>query len=409
IEDTALQTNLEAADEIARQLRLRDLAGLIVIDFIDMEEKRNNRAVEKRIKEALKNDRARIQVGRISHFGLLEMSRQRIRASVMESTMDVCPHCEGAGYIRSSSSIALHVYRSIEDHLTRHSRHDVVVRCPMLISVNILNTKRTELVELEQRFGVRISIEANEHLPGQSFTIERGERSTRPKPKSLPAQMDALSDPEIMPQADGSTAEESGEEGTGRKRRRRRRSRRDDEGPNGAEPVTTDADENEASLEADGGNTSDVDGEDTKPRKRRRRGKRGGRRNRADADNENISDSDAAQSDVELASEDSGAEISANQEKPADSESNVSSTETANGAPIVESADSEAAVEPSESNGRSRNTRRPRKKADNETEQTEPVSAAVAESETKPVEENETDKPKRKKSGWWSRGGGFFN
>ena len=142
IEDTALQTNLEAADEVARQLRLRDLAGLIVIDFIDMEEKRNNRAVEKRLKEALKYDRARIQVGRISHFGLLEMSRQRIRASVMESTMEVCPHCLGLGHVRSNSSIALHVFRSIEDYLTRHPRFDVIVRCPTNIAIDILNTKR---------------------------------------------------------------------------------------------------------------------------------------------------------------------------------------------------------------------------------------------------------------------------
>ena len=108
IEDTALQTNLEAAEEVARQLRLRDLAGLIVIDFIDMEENRNNRAVEKRLKDRLKNDRARIQVGRISHFGLMEMSRQRIRASVLESTMKPCPHCGGTGHVRSDSSVALH-------------------------------------------------------------------------------------------------------------------------------------------------------------------------------------------------------------------------------------------------------------------------------------------------------------
>ena len=111
IEETALQTNLEAAEEVARQLRLRDLAGLIVIDFIDMEENRNNRAVEKRLKDHLKNDRARIQVGRISHFGLMEMSRQRIRASVLESTMKPCPHCGGTGHVRSESSVALHVVR----------------------------------------------------------------------------------------------------------------------------------------------------------------------------------------------------------------------------------------------------------------------------------------------------------
>ncbi len=121
IEDTALRTNLEAADEIARQLRLRDLAGLIVVDFIDMEESRNNRAVERRIKDALKNDRARIQVGRISHFGLLEMSRQRIRTGVLEGSTVVCPHCQGAGVVRSTASIALHVLRVLEDALIKSS------------------------------------------------------------------------------------------------------------------------------------------------------------------------------------------------------------------------------------------------------------------------------------------------
>jgi Rne/Rng family ribonuclease len=128
IEDTALQTNLEAADEVARQLRLRDLAGLIVIDFIDMEENRNNRAVEKRMKDCLKNDRARIQVGRISHFGLLEMSRQRIRASVLESTMQICPTCGGNGHIRSQSSVALHVLRGVEEYLLKNTTHDIIVR-----------------------------------------------------------------------------------------------------------------------------------------------------------------------------------------------------------------------------------------------------------------------------------------
>ena len=122
IEETALHTNLEAAEEVARQLRLRDLAGLIVIDFIDMEENRNNRAVEKRLKDHLKNDRARIQLGRISHFGLMEMSRQRIRASVLELTMKPCPHCGGTGHVRSDSSVALLVVRAIEEFLLKDSR-----------------------------------------------------------------------------------------------------------------------------------------------------------------------------------------------------------------------------------------------------------------------------------------------
>src|ERR1019366_5789522 len=125
IEDTALRTNLEASDELARQLRLRDLAGLIVVDFIDMEENRNNRAVERRLKEALKNDRARIQVGRISHFGLLEMSRQRIRTGILEGSTVICPHCAGAGMVRSTASLALHVLRVLEETLIRSAQYDV--------------------------------------------------------------------------------------------------------------------------------------------------------------------------------------------------------------------------------------------------------------------------------------------
>ncbi|MEY3597379.1 MAG: hypothetical protein RL543_1332, partial [Pseudomonadota bacterium] len=128
IEDTAVRTNLEAADEVARQLRLRDLAGLIVIDFIDMEEGRNNRAVERRIKDALKNDRARIQVGRISHFGLLEMSRQRIRTGVLEGSTVLCPHCAGAGMVRATPSVALHVLRAVEETLLKSNTHHVTIR-----------------------------------------------------------------------------------------------------------------------------------------------------------------------------------------------------------------------------------------------------------------------------------------
>src|SRR5690606_17111506 len=186
IEETALQTNLEAADEIARQLRLRDLAGLIVIDFIDMEEKRNNRSVERRLKEALKNDRARIQVGRISHFGLMEMSRQRIRTGVVESTTDICPHCQGTGHVRAPSSVALHVLRSLEDHLLKGVTHNLVVRTRTAVALYILNQKRRHLAELENRFGLFISVIADETVQnGSHFLLERGEPVSQPVP--LPA------------------------------------------------------------------------------------------------------------------------------------------------------------------------------------------------------------------------------
>jgi len=148
IEDTALRTNLEAADEVARQLRLRDLAGLIVIDFIDMEENRNNRAVERRLKDALKNDRARIQVGRISPFGLMEMSRQRIRTGVLEGSTVTCPHCAGAGMVRATPSVALHVLRHVEDMLLKSASHHITVRARADIALYLLNQKRMHVRSL---------------------------------------------------------------------------------------------------------------------------------------------------------------------------------------------------------------------------------------------------------------------
>jgi ribonuclease E len=176
IEDTAVRTNLEAADEIARQLRLRDLAGLIVVDFIDMEESRNNRSVERRMKDALKNDRARIQVGRISHFGLLEMSRQRIRTGVLEGSTVVCQHCMGAGVVRSTSSVALHVLRVLEDALIKSAAHDMTVRARTPVALYILNQKRVHLRDLERRFGVTVLVEADDTLTGANYhALERGE------------------------------------------------------------------------------------------------------------------------------------------------------------------------------------------------------------------------------------------
>ena len=176
IEDTALKTNLEAADEIARQLRLRDLAGLVVIDFIDMDEKRNNRTVERRLKEALKQDRARIQVGHISHFGLLEMSRQRIRSSVLESSTDKCPQCGGTGHVRSVSSVSLQLLRSIEEMLLKGATHNIIVRTRTEIALYLLNHKRAHLRTLEERFRITITVNADATIAGQiSYVIEKGE------------------------------------------------------------------------------------------------------------------------------------------------------------------------------------------------------------------------------------------
>jgi ribonuclease E len=173
IEDTALSTNLEAADEIARQLKLRDLAGLIVIDFIDMEEKRNNRAVERRIKDALRFDRARIQVGHISHFGLLEMSRQRLRTGVLEGSTTKCAHCEGTGIIRSVESAALGVIRAIEDALIADGRSSLIAHCTATVALYILNNKRTFITDMEARYGISIAVQADDKLQGANHTIEK--------------------------------------------------------------------------------------------------------------------------------------------------------------------------------------------------------------------------------------------
>src|SRR5712671_5942646 len=177
IEDTALKTNLEASEEISRQLRLRDLAGLIVIDFIDMDEKRNNRAVERRLKECLKHDRARIQVGHISHFGLLEMSRQRIRSSVLESSTEKCPHCGGTGHVRSVSSVALQLLRSLDEMLLKGPTHNLIIRTRNEIALYLLNQKRAHLRMLEERFQIAIMVNADATIGGQvSFVIEKGEQ-----------------------------------------------------------------------------------------------------------------------------------------------------------------------------------------------------------------------------------------
>jgi ribonuclease E len=242
IEDTALRTNLEAADEVARQLRLRDLAGLIVVDFIDMEESRNNRSVERRMKDALKNDRARIQIGRISHFGLLEMSRQRIRTGVLEGSSAPCPHCAGSGMVRSTASVALHVLRVLEDALIKSAAHNITVRTRAEVALYILNQKRVNLCELELRFGVAIAIVADDNLTGTVYhAMERGELAAgiieplrveplRTDTARLAAPAALIEDEESDDGADDEDAEAS-DAGTDqndanpRKRRRRRRGR----------------------------------------------------------------------------------------------------------------------------------------------------------------------------------------
>jgi ribonuclease E len=280
IEDTALRTNLEAADEVARQLRLRDLAGLIVVDFIDMEESRNNRSVERRIKDALKNDRARIQVGRISHFGLLEMSRQRMRAGVVEGSTAPCPHCAGAGTVRSTASIALHVLRVLEEALVRSAAHDLTLRTRTAVALYILNQKRQHLQNLEERFGVRLTVAADDSLTGASYhALERGEPAFGPRmapPRHL--RVDSLS-VEPLEEEPIEAAPEPGQEReqpTAARRPLVRGERRSFERPTAPRPDMLEAEaevesEQEQRLEGEE-DTGDV----ARSRRRRRRRGRGG-------------------------------------------------------------------------------------------------------------------------------------
>ena len=270
IEATALQTNLEAAEEVARQLRLRDLAGLIVIDFIDMEEKRNNRSVERKLKECLKSDRARIQVGHISHFGLLEMSRQRIRASVLESTMAVCPVCHGVGHVRSQSSLALMILRALEDYLNRNSRNDVSVKVSPSMAMYILNTKRRALSSMEQRFGLQILVEGDHDVGDQDYSIEKGEPATGNPDSSAVNMMHGSTpfDHETGQEADNETGddEETGRSKRGRRRRGRGRDRdrdSDRDGERGNRQAARDSDREPEDDSAD----SSPDGEGEQPEK----------------------------------------------------------------------------------------------------------------------------------------------
>ena len=373
IEDTALKTNLEAAEEVARQLRLRDLAGLIVIDFIDMDEKRNNRAVERRLKECLRHDRARIQVGHISHFGLLEMSRQRIRSSVLESSTEKCPHCGGTGHVRSVSSVALQLLRSLDEMLLKGATHNLTVRTRSEIALYLLNHKRAHLRVLEERFRIVIMVNADATVEGQvSFVIEKGDQvHSLEQAKALalqpatavPAPVDDEEDEDdfeaddvtefeesvaAAPEADGESegetdqAQDQGPDGgQGRKRRRRRRGRRGGEGrevvhaerDNGAFAPEHDADfapqpgENDLSHAGEGHEAGNGAGAPEIPgesggeaeRRRRRRGRRGGRRNRRGREGEGVAaeGGNGEQPEFEHAARDADDGIAAEPEAPA--------------------------------------------------------------------------------------------
>jgi ribonuclease E len=271
IEQTALKTNLEAADEVARQLRLRDLAGLIVIDFIDMDERKNNTAVEKRLKDKLKTDRARIQVGRISGFGLLEMSRQRLRPGMLEATTQPCPHCHGTGLLRSDDNVALSILRQLEEEGVRGRSKEVLVRAPVGIANFLMNQKREHIAAIEARYGMAVRIECDVTLVSPDFAIEKFKTATRVVPEAAPITASTIvieeDEDDLVVEDEADEAEEAeaatpaaSDEGGDKPKKRRRRRRRRRGGNGSAEGQEGAADQGDDSDEAEG---EDAEGDET--------------------------------------------------------------------------------------------------------------------------------------------------
>ena len=264
IEQTATKTNLEAAAEVARQLRLRDLAGLIVIDFIDMDERRNNAAVEKMMKDKLKTDRARIQVGRISGFGLMEMSRQRLRPGMLESTTKPCSHCHGTGLLRSDDTVALGILRQLEEEGVRGRSKEVLVKVPTIIANYLMNQKREHVAQIETRYGLSVCVEGDPHMVSPDFTVEKFKTASRIVAEVV-APAVISSDTAVMTDVE-ETVEEAEEQTTAptpeaqdgdaptKKRRRRRRRRRGGGGGENAEANgegTTSSDDGQVAAQSD--------------------------------------------------------------------------------------------------------------------------------------------------------------
>ena len=367
VEKTALATNLEAAVEVARQARLRDLAGLLVIDFIDMDENRNNRAVERKMKEALKSDRARIQVGRISSFGLMEMSRQRMRAGVLEGSSHTCSHCNGSGMVRSVESRALHVLRQIDENAGKFSEGELTAQVPQDVAIYLLNQKRAQLAEIEARTGITIVVEIDNELTSMEMAL------------ILPNQTSSNG----VSRMEGDPTAALDESDGGKRKRRRRGGRNRRKSEDDGETVEVEAiedDSAEAMDDEEAESQNDVeasDDDDDKPKRRRRRGRRGGRNRRRKSD-----DDAAASEDDEMQADDGDEapqkiviEVKSDDESPAD----TADTEE-NGAVAAEAeADSEAEDDASA--------------ADTEVE----VEIAAAASD----DADDDDKPKKR--GWWQR------
>ncbi|MGB0719510.1 MAG: Rne/Rng family ribonuclease, partial [Bdellovibrionales bacterium] len=382
IEETALKTNLEAAEEVARQLRLRDLGGLVVIDFIDMEDRRNNGKVERKMRESLSGDRARIQVGRISSFGLMELSRQRMNPSLTESQFETCKHCEGTGRTRTADAASVMLLRAIEDEAAKGRAAEVIVHVSSSVALYVLNFKRGNLSEIESRYGLKILIRVDEELIAGGFRVE----------VSKPAEKDSGAD-----DRDDDDEDSDGEGKSGRNRRGRRggrrRGRRDDDA------TDTQGDSAEGDSDQPSGDTArDSDDQDEKP-------KRGRRKKSEEASGDGV---------------DAGASAEEKEEKPKKTSSRGRGKAADKAEDVVKDS---SAVEKSEDKVEEKGEkpkRGRRKKADvsNDddsqaaaTEAEKPLTKKPAAKKSAPKDDTPKDyetvneAPKTKKKGWWNRGG----
>ena len=406
IEETALKTNLEAADEVARQLRLRDLAGLVVIDFIDMDEQRHNRDVERRFKEAMKDDRARIQLGRISPFGLLEMSRQRLRPSLVETSTEVCQQCGGTGRVRSIESTALSMLRLLEEEGIKRGAGQIILTVPTAVALFVLNQKRDHLAAIEERHGIRTVLTADDRLIAPDYRIQRhelaeGEEGLPPAVFTAYESIDEEEEGEEQVAAQ-SPSEDREEEGSRRRRSRRggrNRRRGGDREERSAEAETAEtspADEAESDEEdtsqGEGKRqeASDEDGDQERGgRKRRRRGKRGGRRRSRRRDDQDGQENQEGQ--------EAGSQEASGAEGDDGSHPEEGSEEQAEQPKTAEAAASEEAV--TEKPKRSRSRSRKKKTGDEasetpETAESADAGEAAAQAAEEPASEP-AEKPKR--------------
>ena len=401
IEQTALKTNIEAAYEAARQFRLRDLAGLIVLDFIDMEEMKNNRKVEKALKDAIKHDRARIQLGRISNFGLLEMSRQRRRSGIVDGTTQSCPTCAGAGVIRSAEMAALRILRAVEGEAVSGKAGILSVHASLDVTVYVLNHHRDWLKRIEDSNGVTIQLIPDTERTGDDYTMEK---SGVPKERAETAQIIQADQTELIElddapetvEADGSDTEErDGDRKKRRRRRRRKDSQRDQSSDAQAADEKSSDDDNEESGDraakeqrADSESRAE-DGDDDQTRRRRRRGRRGGRRNRRNRDEQ---DGNAAK--------DASPETSESDDQPVSEPQEADAAETESPKNVSQAAD-DAVEKVDVSNGNGAGHDHDVHADASEPEEAEPASepeSADPADSPQPV----IDKPRKK--GWWRRG-----